>query len=57
MSDQIPLSDEASALEPELDAARRDKTNEAQPLTTEEALHEITRMADRLEFVDAPEHL
>lgn len=31
MSEQIPLSDEASALEPELDAARRDKTNEVAP--------------------------
>lgn len=31
MSDQIPLSDEASALEPELDAARRDHTNEVAP--------------------------
>lgn len=28
MSEQIPLSDEASALEPELDAARRDHTHE-----------------------------
>jgi len=31
MSDQIPLSDDASALEPELDAARRDHTHELAP--------------------------
>lgn len=31
MSDQIPLSDEASALDPELDAARRDHTHEVAP--------------------------
>ncbi|MDO5369096.1 MBL fold metallo-hydrolase [Paracoccus sp. (in: a-proteobacteria)] len=31
MSEQIPLSDEASAVEPELDAARRDHTHELAP--------------------------
>lgn len=31
MSEQIPLSDDASALEPELDAARRDHTHEVAP--------------------------
>lgn len=31
MSDQIPLSDEASAVSPELDAARNDRTSEVAP--------------------------
>ncbi|MBB1491400.1 MULTISPECIES: MBL fold metallo-hydrolase [unclassified Paracoccus (in: a-proteobacteria)] len=31
MSEQIPLSDDASAVEPELDAARRDHTHEVAP--------------------------
>lgn len=31
MSEQVPLSEDASALEPELDAARRDKTSEVAP--------------------------
>ena len=51
MAQQVPLPDEASALDPELDAARDDHTHEVAPdVATAEA---VAEQADAVGAVDA----